>query len=102
MVSQRTLRRKLQKKKKHKPFRLCDGCGLRMKMTLVEGDHDGWHFFKHCGGRMESKNLCRAGNTMQCLFFEERGCGRWEELRWSGGGIGRHIPLIGDDLEGKA
>lgn len=50
MVSQLVLRRKLQNKAKHKPYRRCPGCGGRMTCTLIEGDHDGWHLLKHCGG----------------------------------------------------
>jgi hypothetical protein len=89
MVSSRTLRRKLQKKLKHKPYRRCPGCGKRMNCEIEEGDHKvggpPWRLFKECVVRPITG-----------------GCGYREELFWSGGGTGRHIPHGGDAGRGKA
>ena len=64
MTTQRTLRRKLQKKLKHKPFRKCPKCGERMKLRLEQDIKTGvWHLFKRC-------------------------CGIVEELHWTGKGTG--------------
>lgn len=95
-VNQTVLRRKLQKKKKHKPYRKCPKCGNRMDCFLFEGDHDGWHLFKVCG----SLNFVDAYHAAENVQGKPRrfldgtvlGCGHSEELHWSGGGIGRHIP----------
>ena len=80
------MRRKLQKKAKHKPYRKCRCCGQRTTLTLIEGDHDGWHLYKHCGGKIGSKDGYLAGDTMECLPPFGGGCGAWAELFWSGGG----------------
>lgn len=83
-MNQDVLRRKLQKKKKHKPYRKCLKCGQRMRCKLVQYTVD-WQLFKYCG------RLVYRNGLVQCLA-EYDGCGHFEELFWSGGGIGRHIP----------
>ncbi len=101
MVSYLTLRRKLQKKLKHKPYRKCPKCGNRMKVSLGEDDYcidgrpdlgTGWRLFKHCGGRIGFK----MGDTKVSHIPDTNGCGHSEELFWSGGGTGRRIPSLGN------
>ncbi len=105
-MRERTLRRKLQKKMKHKPYRKCPKCGERMDCQLVEGDHDGWHLFKYCGSLFFFANYLSAEHA-RCKPAKlgdgtTHGCGHFEELFWSGGGIGRHIPHVSNDDRGKA
>lgn len=76
-MSPEVLRRKLQKKAKHKPYRKCPACGGRMTCRVMRGGA-GWRLFKVCD------------------------CGHGEELFWSGGGTGRHIPDGGNAGTGKA
>lgn len=72
-MSPEVLRRKLQKKIKHKPYRKCPRCGKRMSLLLRWPDgSETWRLYKACD------------------WLD--GCGRYEELFWSGGGNGRHIP----------
>lgn len=99
MTACRTLRRKLQKKLKHKPHRKCPQCGKRAKVMLVDDkahSFDVPRLFLTCG-HFESNSLDNgllaagtkgwAGQVMGA-----GGCGFVRELFWSGGGIGRHIP----------
>jgi hypothetical protein len=86
-MSPRVLRRKLQKKAKHKPYRRCPKCGGRMVCRLIEGDHDGWHLWKYCGELYFLHNYVSAENA-RCRPTAD-GCGHCEELFWSGGGTGR-------------
>lgn len=91
------LRRKLQKKLKHKPYRKCPQCGERMECRLVRDDRDDWHLFKYCGD-------FRQGRIGQPDFFclpAAQGCGYFCELFWSGGGTGRHIPHGSNPGRGK-
>lgn len=75
-MTPRTLRRKLQKKKKHKPYRRCP-CGGRMECRLVSWDDRnglvaffGWV----------------TGTAKDALIKECPACKRWEQLFWAGGG----------------
>jgi hypothetical protein len=62
-MSPRVLRRKLQKKKKHRPYGVCPKCGDRTARDVVGSDGAGWRLVGSCwGGR----------------------CGVVEELFWTG------------------
>lgn len=80
MTTLRTLRRKLQKKKKHKPYRKCPKCGAEVWVKLVDSTSlpaDGIH-------ADEDPRLiagCGACKVHWELFW----------FRKSGGGIGRRI-----------
>ncbi len=89
-MSPDVLRRKLQKKLKHKPYRKCPDCGERMQCKLAERG-DGWHLWKHCGELFVRDSLvwCRPARAVNGTKL---GCGYFKELFWSGGGTGRHIP----------
>ena len=87
MISQRTLRRKLQKKLKHKPYRKCPQCGERMEMRLFQDEaQDVWRLFKYCGDFRPTWGA--RGGKVGCKPTPWRGygCGYFEELFWSGGG----------------
>lgn len=90
-MTPRTLRRKLQKKAKHKPFRKCPRCGARMTCELLEG----WKAYAAVVGRP-------IGDDDWLLFKCCSECSYDEELFWSGGGTGRHIPHGGNAGRGKA
>lgn len=68
-MSPRVLRRKLQKKLKHKPYRRCPGCGGRMYCRLTALPQVAYGVPKP--------------GTVQ-LFKECLPCGRREELFWTG------------------
>ena len=78
-MTPRTLRRKLQKKKKHKPYRKCPKCGERIEGE-VTGSNDGlphlkfWHSYAKAAKR----------------------CDLVMELRWSGGGMADTYPTDAD------
>ena len=88
MTTQRTLRRKLQKKAKHKPYRKCPKCGGRMVMRLLDDlsptniKQVVYRLFKVCGYMGSNRNV----------VYGNGACGYSEELFWTGGGTGRHIP----------
>ncbi len=70
-MRERTLRRKLQKKLKHKPYRKCPKCGGRMDCVIRD-----CRLFKYCGWMYSDGHVERGPH----------GCGHFEELFWSGGG----------------
>ena len=72
----RTLRRKLQKKLKHRPFRKCPVCGERLQVYLSRNASSGH-------GRLM---------TMHCWGQGQGICYYEREIFWSGGVTGRHIP----------
>lgn len=93
MTTQRTLRRKLQKKAKHKPYRKCPKCGARCELKLYDvddlGNYLGWILVKSC------RNIVKEdGVTMRCGYNQE--------LFWTGGGTGRHIPPAGRPAQDSA
>jgi hypothetical protein len=91
-VKPRTLRRKLQKKLKHKPYRKCPKCGNRMNMVLREDDRHTWRLFKVCGHNI--KNLY-AGCEPYVSHVIAQGCGYFEELFYKrlSGGTGDTYPV---------
>lgn len=79
MVSPRTLRRKLQKKLKHKPYRRCPRCGDRMYVRFVPID--------------SAPGLVGPETDHEDVLVKEcYPCKLWVQLFWLGGGTGRHIP----------
>lgn len=80
-MTPRTLRRKLQKKKKRKPYRKCParGCGRRATCRVYD-DGGGWQLLRQCG------------------------CGRVGVLVWSGRVVERqtHTPRGSGPGRGKA
>jgi hypothetical protein len=77
MTPPRTLRRKLQKKKKAKPYRKCPKCGKRMTMDLYTDDTGTPRLWKLCielGVVVKGERLwdCNRGSS----------CGYKEELFW--------------------
>jgi len=51
---------------------------------------------------MLGKNNYTAGDNMMCCRTMSVGCGYFEELFWTGGGIGRHISHTGNGGSEKA
>lgn len=97
MVAPATLRRKLQKKKKHKPYRKCPDCGRRCELVLRDDRCHSFckpRLFVLCGQRYRGGVDCNdMGNVVLTdVRGEMTGCGFARELFWSGGGTGRHIP----------
>lgn len=88
MVSQHTLRRKLQKKAKKKPYRKCQKCGgrmiceLRNKPVLTASGKNEWVRGKLTVW-LDSWRLFKVCSELKCRHREE--------LFWSDGGIGRHL-----------
>jgi hypothetical protein len=76
-MTPRTLRRKLQKKKKHKPYRRCAACGGRMECRLVSWDDR---------AGLVAWLPWLQGTAHDVLVKECRACKRWEQLFWTGGG----------------
>lgn len=72
-----TLRRKMQKKLKHKPYLLCTHCGRMLHGILL--DEKGVY-------RLLYRSNDRSADNKPYCFVEKT---------WTGGGIGRRIPVTG-------
>ncbi len=82
MTTPRTLRRKLHKKHKHKPYRKCPQCGKRCTMTLKDDHCHSFclpRLFVVCGGSKSGREC----NSLVSTGTMKNGCGFVRELFWT-------------------